>query len=89
MVHTFRYQVLQCAGKLRLISGSGGGGGGVSGRMMAFCWGRPVLNPRMDLGFFQFRNAINLFPLGVRLFLITSNIMVVTLPSSLLFPIVI
>ena len=34
---------------------------------MSFCLGRPGLNPRTDLGFFQFRIAVNLFSLGVRL----------------------
>ena len=37
-----------------------GSGGGTSGRGMAFCLGRPGLNPRMDLGFFQFRIVVNL-----------------------------
>ena len=48
------------------------GGGSTSGRAMAFCLGRPGLNPRTDLGFFQFRIAVNLFSLGVGLFLTMS-----------------
>ena len=36
---------------------------------MAFCLGRPGLNPGWDFGFFQFRIAVNQFSLGVRLFL--------------------
>ena len=38
---------------------------------MAFCLGRPGLNPRLEFGFFQFRIAVTLFSLVVRLFLIT------------------
>ena len=41
-------------------------GGDTSGRAMAFHLGRPGLNPWMDLGFFQFRIAVNLFSLGVK-----------------------
>ena len=62
-----------------------GSGGGTSGRVVAFCLGRPGSNPRSDFGFFQFRIAVNLFSLGVGLFLITYNRMVHTLPSSFLF----
>ena len=61
-----------------------GSGGGTSGRAMAFSLGRPGSNPRSDFGFFQFRTAVNLFSLGVGLFLITCNRMVHTLPSSFL-----
>ena len=50
--------------------------------------GRPGSNPTLDFGFFQFRIAVNLFPLGVRLFLIMCNRTVHTLPSSFLFPII-
>ena len=64
-------------------------GGGTSGRPMAFCLGRLGSNPAADLGFFQFRIAVNLFSLGVRLFLIASNRTVHTLPSAFLFPIII
>ena len=60
-----------------------------SGRAMAFCPGRPGLNPGLDFGFFQFRIAVNLFSLGVGLFLITCNRTVHTLPFSFLFPIII
>ena len=57
---------------------------------MAFCLGRPGSNPRTDLGFLQCRIFVNLFSLGVGLFLLTcSNRMVHTLPSSFLFPIMI
>ena len=56
---------------------------------MAFCLGRPDSNHGLDLGFFQFRIAVNLFSLGVGLFLITRNRMVHTLPSSFPFPIII
>ena len=52
-----------------------GSGGGTSGRTMALCLRREDLNPRMDLGFFQFRIAVNLFLQCVGLFLIMSNIM--------------
>ena len=47
-----------------------GSGGGTSGRAMAFCLGRPGSNPGTDFTFFQFRIAVNLFSLGVGLFLI-------------------
>jgi hypothetical protein len=43
----------------------------------------------VDKGFFQFRIAVNLFSLGVGLFLIACNRTVHTLPSSFLFPIII
>ena len=66
-----------------------GRGGGTSGRAMAFSLGRPGSNPGLDFGFFQFRIAVNLFSLGVGLFLITCNRTVHTLPSSFLFPIII
>ena len=59
-----------------------GSGGGTSDRAMAFCLGRPGLNPGTDLGFFQFRIVVNLFSLGVGLFLIMCNRTVHTLPSS-------
>ena len=39
------------------------------------------MNPGLDFGFFQFRISVNLFSLGVGLFLITCN----TPPSSFLF----
>ena len=60
--------------------------GGISGKVTAFCPGCPGSNPTMDLGFFQFRIAVNLFWLGVGLFLITCNRTVHTLTSSYLFP---
>ena len=50
-----------------------GSGCRTSGRAMAFCLGRPGSNPGTDLGFFQFRIVVNLFSLGVSLFLITCN----------------
>ena len=64
-------------------------GGGTSGRVLAVCRGRPGSNPGMDFGFFQVRIAVYLFSLGVRLYLITCNRTVHTLPSSFLFPIII
>ena len=66
-----------------------GSGGGTGGRAMAFCLGRPGLNPGMDLGFFQFRFAVNLFSLGVGLFQKTRNRTVHTCPYSFLFRIII
>ena len=48
-----------------------GSGGGTSGRGLAFCLGRPGLNPWTDFGFFQVRIAVILFSLGVGLFLTT------------------
>ena len=42
-----------------------------------------------DIGFFQVRIAVNLFSLGIGLFLITCNRMMYPLPSSFLFPIII
>ena len=45
-----------------------GGGGGVSVRVIAFCLDRLGLNPGTDLGFFQFRIALNLFMLGCWVF---------------------
>ena len=68
---------------------SGGSGGGTSGRAMAFSLGRLGSNLGSDFGFFQFRIAINLFSLGVGLFLITCNRTVHSLPSSFLFPFII
>ena len=65
-----------------------GSGGGTSGRAVAFCLGRPGSNPGTDLGSFQVRIAVNLFSLGVGLFLITCNRTVHTLLSSFLFPII-
>ena len=65
-----------------------GSGGGTSGRAMAFCLGRPGSNPGLDFGFFQFKIAVNLFSLGVGLFLIRCNRTVHSLPSSFLFTIV-
>ena len=44
-----------------------GSGGGASGRTIAFCLSKPGSNPGTDLAFF--RNAINLFSLGVGLYL--------------------
>ena len=41
------------------------------------------------LWLFQFRIAVNLFSLGVGLYLLTSNRTVHTLPSPFLFPIII
>ena len=66
-----------------------GSGGGTSDRAMAFSLARLGLNPGTDLGFFQFRIALNLFMLGVGFFLIMCNRMVHTFPSSFLFPIII
>ena len=66
-----------------------GSGGGTSGRVMTFCLGRPGSNPGSDFGFFQFRNADNLFSLGVGLFLMTCYRMMHILPSSFLFLIII
>ena len=66
-----------------------GSGGGTSGRAMAFCLDSLGLNPGSDFNFLQFIIAVNLFSLGVRLFLITCNRMVHTLSSSFLFPIII
>ena len=63
--------------------------GGTSGRAIPFCLGRPSLNPSIDLGFLQFRMAVNLFLQGVELFLIMCNRMVHPLPASFLFPITI
>ena len=40
---------------------------------LAFCLARPGSNLRMDLGFFQFRIAVNLFSVGVGLLLITNG----------------
>ena len=34
-----------------------GSGGGTSGRAMAFCLGRPGLNPGLDFGFFSVQNC--------------------------------
>ena len=56
---------------------------------MAFCLGRPGENRGSEFGFFQFHIVVNLFSLGGRLFLITCNKMVHTLPSSFLLPIII
>ena len=56
---------------------------------MAFCLGRLGLNTSLDFAFFQFRTAVNLFSLGVGLFLIKCNRTVHTLPSSFLFPVII
>ena len=67
-----------------------GSGGGTSGRAMAFCLGRLGSNPGSQFGFLQSRIAVNLFSLGVGLFLITCIGTVHTpLPSSFLFPIII
>ena len=66
-----------------------GSGGGTRGRAIVFCLGRPGLNPGMDLGFFQFRTAANLFSLGVGLFIIMCYRMMHTLLSYFLFPIII
>ena len=72
---------------LLLINGSGSG---TSGRATEFGLGRLGLNPRTDLGFFQFRSAVNLLSLGVGLFLLTCNRTVHTLPSlSFLLPTII
>ena len=65
-----------------------GSGGRTSGRAMSFCLGRPGSNPGMDLGFFQFRIAVNLFSLGFGLFLITFNRTFHILPSSFLLAII-
>ena len=43
-------------------------GSGTSGRAMAFCVGQLGSNTEMDLGFFQFRIAVDLLSLGVGLF---------------------
>ena len=42
--------------------------GGTSVRAIAFCLARLGSNPGTDLGFFQFRIAVNLFSLRVGLF---------------------
>ena len=52
-------------------------------------WAGRVRIPGRTLAFFQFRIAVNLFSLGVRLFLLTYNRTVHTLPSSFLFPFII
>ena len=49
------------------MPGQGGSGGGASGRAMAYCPSKPGSNPGTDLAFFG--NAINLFLLGVGLYL--------------------
>ena len=53
---------------------------------MTFCLGKLGLNPGMNLGYFQFRIAVNLFSRSVGLFLTTCNSNVLTLPSSFLSP---
>ena len=40
-----------------------GCGDSTSGRVMAFYLGKPYSNPKIDLGFFQVRIAVNLFSL--------------------------
>ena len=75
--------------KLFKITDVAGSGGGTSGRAMAFCPGWLGSNPGSDFGFFQLRIAVNLFSLGVGLFIITCNRTVHNLPSSFLFPIII
>ena len=45
-----------------------GSGGGTSGRATAFCLSRLGSNPKMDLGFLQFRITVNLFSLGILIF---------------------
>ena len=50
-----------------------GSGGGSSGRAMAFCLGRPGLNPGTDSGFFKLIISLNLFSLGVGLFQMMCN----------------
>ena len=65
-----------------------GSGGGTSGRAMVLCLGRPGLYPGTDLGFFQFRIAVNLFSLAIGLFLIPFKRRVHTITSSFLFPII-
>ena len=57
-------------------------GGGTSGSEIAFCLGRPGLNPRSDFGFSQVRIAVILFSLRVGLLLKSCNRTVHTLPSS-------
>ena len=42
--------------------------GGKSGRAKVYCLTRLDLNPGMDLGLLQFRIAVNLLALGVRIF---------------------
>ena len=66
-----------------------GSGGGTSGRVMAFCLGRPGSNPQTDIGFYQFRIAVNLISLGDLLFLIKCNGTVHTIHTSFLFHIII
>ena len=56
---------------------------------MAICHGRPGYNPGTDLGFFQFVIAVNLFSLGVGLFLIMCDRTLHTLPYSFLLPVII
>ena len=65
-----------------------GCGDGATGRAAAFYPSRLGSNPRMGLGFIQFRFAVNLFLLRVRLFLFTCNTMMNTVPSSFLFRII-
>ena len=74
---------------LKLCLGGRGSGGGTSSRAMAFCKNRPGSNPGTDIGFLQFRIAVNPFSLGFGLCLITCNRTVHTLSSSFLFPIII
>ena len=50
---------------MRIDSGSGGG---TSGRATAICLGRRSSNAGIDLSFFHFRIAVNLFLLGIRVF---------------------
>ena len=45
----------------------GGSGGGASGGVTAFCLSRLGSNPEINLGFFQFRIAVNLFSLALNL----------------------
>ena len=52
-------------------------------------WAGQVRIPGRTLAFFHFRIAVNLFSLGIRLFLITLNRVVNTLSFYFLFPIII
>ena len=65
-----------------------GSGDGATGRVVTFYPSRLGSDPRMGLGFIQFRFAVNLLLLRVGLFLFTCNIMVNTFPSSFLFRII-
>ena len=85
--HDFRMKAQQ--GNYRF--GVPGRRSGSSSWASAFCLSEPGSNPGTDLGFFQFRIALNLFLLCVWLFLITCNRMMHRANSFFffLFPIII